>query len=475
MAQSVYQLSDAPAALIFKELRRNTFPILASTLLGLVLNFMELYYVSYLGKTALSGVVVAVTWTTTIFALTLGSYSTGVTREIAVHQDAVQRLPALAVTVLLGGIGLGVLSMLFFMPFGEELLSWMGLTGEALREGSIFLRVNAIAFPFLFFLGGFQGFMRGVGDPTTANQIITATIILNLIFTPLLALPWGLYLGVAGAAWGSVLAYACGMIWSLHTLSRQRVKWAVILRNVRNFDLQFFLKVLYIAIPSALTMFTIAITITILQNLVSRYGQEFLTAFSIVLRLELMIAKIGGAYGAAVLYVTSTYYTEAKLASALKSIRIQQAFLIGSILPIILWLSIMPTSWGALFTTNPEILGISTINTKYFVFGLPFIGLAQVIGFSFIAFGKPLWSLSLVVVKSFVFVIPVMAFLILIIKSQNMHLLFFGQVITIPCVWIYGEILLKRLHRTMVGPQRVALASVLERRRSYGKIFLFQK
>lgn len=64
MTSSVYHLSQVPTALIFKELRRHTFPILASNLMGFALNFMKLYYISSLGKTALSGVVVAVTWTT---------------------------------------------------------------------------------------------------------------------------------------------------------------------------------------------------------------------------------------------------------------------------------------------------------------------------------------------------------------------------------------------------------------------------
>ncbi len=82
----------------------------------------------------------------------------------------------------------------------------MGGTGEVYDGAIVYLRIAALGAPLFMLAGAGQGFLRGISDLRTPLVILvcahTANVALELVFV------YGFHWGLAGSAWGTVIAQA---------------------------------------------------------------------------------------------------------------------------------------------------------------------------------------------------------------------------------------------------------------------------
>jgi putative MATE family efflux protein len=100
--------------------------------------------------------------------------------------------------------GLGVLLGLLVAVFGRQAASLLGGSGAGLDAATTYLRISALGLPFLLLALAGAGHLQGLEDTRTPFGILAVSNVANLVLELLLV--YGLGTGIAGSAWGTVIA-----------------------------------------------------------------------------------------------------------------------------------------------------------------------------------------------------------------------------------------------------------------------------
>ena len=188
----------------------------ADPLLGLV----DTALVGRLGAVPLAALGVSVAlFTLAFFGFNFLTY--GTTAEVARLRGAgrPEAAATYALQALWLAVALGVLTTIVLEAAAPMLLGLMGAGGEVADAGLVYLRIRALAsVPVLVVLVG-HGAFRGCKDMRTPLWITAAVNGINAVLSWVLIYPVGL--GVAGAAWGTLLAQTAGAVTFL-VLGRRR-------------------------------------------------------------------------------------------------------------------------------------------------------------------------------------------------------------------------------------------------------------
>ncbi|MFT4218817.1 MAG: MATE family efflux transporter [Micropruina sp.] len=106
-----------------------------------------------------------------------------------------------------GTVLAGVLGVLTAVGVGfgaESLCAVLGAGGEVLRHATIYLRISALGLPAMLVMMAITGALRGVQDTRTPLIVSVAGFTLNALLN--VGLVYGLGWGIAGSAWGTMIA-----------------------------------------------------------------------------------------------------------------------------------------------------------------------------------------------------------------------------------------------------------------------------
>lgn len=101
-------------------------------------------------------------------------------------------------------VGLGGALFLLMALLAEPAVALMGGAGETGEMAVSYLRISALGLPFAMIALAGQGFLRGVGNLRRPLVILVAANALNVVLELLFV--YGFEWGLAGSAWGTVIA-----------------------------------------------------------------------------------------------------------------------------------------------------------------------------------------------------------------------------------------------------------------------------
>ena len=113
---------------------------------------------------------------------------------------------ALAAQSLWLAIGLGGTLMVVAVVFADPLITLMGGTGHTGDLATMYLRISALGLPFALIALAGQGYLRGIADLRTPLVVVVVAHVSNVVLELLFV--YGFDWGLAGSAWGTVLAQA---------------------------------------------------------------------------------------------------------------------------------------------------------------------------------------------------------------------------------------------------------------------------
>jgi putative MATE family efflux protein len=190
-----------------REILRLAFPALGALAAEPLYVLVDTAIVGHLGTPQLASLAIAATVLSTAFTvfnfLTYGTTAQVARLHGAGREADATRLGAQAQWLsLIIGLVLVVLIVALARPFAVL----MGAEGEVLDGAVLYMRIAALGAPAFMLASAGQGYLRGMGDLATPLKILIAAHVLNVVLELLFV--YGFDWGLAGSAWGTVIAQA---------------------------------------------------------------------------------------------------------------------------------------------------------------------------------------------------------------------------------------------------------------------------
>lgn len=235
---------------------------------------VDLAFVRQLGEAAIAGLSISFQVFFIILAL---SQIVAVTALSKVSQaygsgDLAEARERLTTFVLLAA-GIGVVSALSAYALAEPYVRAFTDDPEVFAFGLEYYRVNTITFLVQFLLIVFGNCFRGSGDFVLPVKLMLTSILINMILDPLLIFGLGPFpeLGIAGAAWATVVGQSVACVIYFYRLSRP--KSARALRWARpRFSSRVFVELFTRGLPAGLQFFLLSVVLGIVLAAMKEHG-----------------------------------------------------------------------------------------------------------------------------------------------------------------------------------------------------------
>jgi putative MATE family efflux protein len=188
-----------------REILRLALPALGALAAEPTYVLVDTAIVGHLGTPQLAALAIAATLLST--GLTLFNFLTyGTTAQVARLHGAGQEAAAgrLGAQALWLAVGLGAALFALALLLAPAAVAVMGGTGEVGEMSVTYLRISALGLPFAMIALAGQGFLRGVGNLRRPLVILVSANAANAVLEVLFV--YGFGWGIAGSAWGTVIA-----------------------------------------------------------------------------------------------------------------------------------------------------------------------------------------------------------------------------------------------------------------------------
>ena len=200
-------------------------------------------------------------------------------------------------------IGLSVLIAAVGWLVARPVLHAMGTPATSLPYAAAYLRVIFLAMPLLYAFAFFSAALRGAGDSRTPLRFLLLSVLLDIFFNPMLIFGLGPFpqLGIAGAAWATLLAQGLSLLAMLWYLRNKRhVLWlgrkdAGLLRV----DAAILRALIVKGVPMGLQMVLISLAMIAMMTMVNHQGTATTAAYGAAMQLWTYLQMPAMAIGAA--------------------------------------------------------------------------------------------------------------------------------------------------------------------------------
>lgn len=256
----------------------------------------SLWVGNLLGSEAFAAVTVATTIMVVVLAFVLGINNATLTifAQLRGTDDRQKIHSYLSAFVFLLTVLSLILSIAGFV-FTRPLLVLMNAPDSILEEAEIYLRINFAGTILLMGYNFISTALRAFGDSKTPLYFVFLATVLLTVLDPIFIA--GFDMGVAGAAYATVLAQSIAFIYSLFYLSKRYKNHSFRLRYPLWVEIK---TILELGIPSGLQMVVIYAGITVILALVNTLGESAVAGFGAAQRLDNIVLLPAVALGTAV-------------------------------------------------------------------------------------------------------------------------------------------------------------------------------
>lgn len=214
-----------------KAILKLSTPMIIAMLVQTLYNFADALWVSFLGPDALSAVGFFFPFFFMIMSIGSGigmGGSAAISRYIGSHKKEEADNVAGHTIVLM--FILGIIFTIPFVLLSRNIFEAMG-AGSVIEDATIYAQIMFAGTLLIFFVNVANSILRGEGDAKRSMYAMSFGSILNIILDPIFIYP--LKMGVAGAAWASVLSMGVSALILFYWLFVKKSSYVTI--NLSNF------------------------------------------------------------------------------------------------------------------------------------------------------------------------------------------------------------------------------------------------
>ncbi|MET3698468.1 putative MATE family efflux protein [Bacillus oleivorans] len=279
-------------------------PAMIENILQTVVGFVDTLFVARLGLNEVTAVGIANTIIAVYMAIFLAigvGASSLIARSIGAGDLAKAKGYAKQSTWI--SIVIGIIFGIISYFFAEPLLTLMGAEPEVLKDGVIYFRIVAVPSIFISLMLIFGSILRAAGDTKTPMKV---SLWINFIHIGLdYVLIFGMFgfngLGVAGAAWATVIVRIIGTIALYRSIQKSKVNFSVFKITIISKN-PLTASIIKLAIPTAAERLIMRLGQVLYFGLIVRIGTETYAAHTIAGNIEMFSYMPG--YGLAVAATT---------------------------------------------------------------------------------------------------------------------------------------------------------------------------
>ncbi|HHU54054.1 MAG TPA: MATE family efflux transporter [Clostridiaceae bacterium] len=169
------------------------------------------------------------------------------------------------------------------IPLSKPILNLINTPADIIDMSTSYLQITFIGFLGTAFFNIGSGILRGVGDSVTPLLYLLVSTIINTVLDMLFV--WEFKLGVAGAAWATIISQAISAILVLSQIYRSpRINR--LHRDDIKPNLKFIKELLLLGLPAGITQGLFSLAMIMVQNLTNRMGTMVVEANTAVIRLD---------------------------------------------------------------------------------------------------------------------------------------------------------------------------------------------
>ncbi|EMA05559.1 putative efflux protein, MATE family [Haloarcula vallismortis] len=289
----------------------------------------------------------------------------------------------------------------------DTFLSLMGASEDVLPMATSYMEVISLGLLFMFGFFVFVALMRGYGDTITPMLVMFGSVVLNIIIDPFLIFGWTVVknaplvgtvsfpeLGIEGAAIATVFSRALALVVGLAIMFRGTRGVQIHLRDMAP-DLSYLRRLVRIGLPASIEGTGRALSMNLLLVIVAMFPDTVVAAYGIGTRVFSVVFLPAIAVARGVETMTGQNMGADKPDRAAKAAGLAATVLFGvlTLAGILVWFIAAPIA--DLFTTNPEVVGITTQFLRYVALSFGFIGIMRAYTGSFRGAGKTLTAAAI--------------------------------------------------------------------------------
>lgn len=196
-------------------------------------------------------------------------------------------LSFLGISLLLGGVGLSL---------SRQIMVLLRTPENILDDATTYLNIYFLGLPFLFMYNVLSSMFNALGRSRIPLYLLIFSSVLNVALDIYMVGP--LQMGVAGAAWATLIAQGISAVLSFCIFLKELRAYPGSLSG-RLFDVAELQNMAKVALPSILQQSTVSIGMMIVQAVVNPFGTQALAGYAATMRVEnvfsLIFVSIGNA------------------------------------------------------------------------------------------------------------------------------------------------------------------------------------
>ena len=277
-------------------------PIMATSLIQMAYNLIDMIWIGKIGASAVASVGAAgmFMWLSNglvTLAKMGGQIKVGHALGAQKKEDAASYAQSSIQMGIVFAIGFGILSIVF----ADEMIGFFQLnSAQVIQDAKLYLMITCGLVIFSFMNQIFTGILTAMGNSRTSFIATGIGLVLNIVLDPLFIFGFGAIppMGVAGAAIATVLAQLVVMLLFLHTILRDTVLFSNI-HILHSYSSQHTMEIFRIGLPSAVQSMLFSGISMVIARLIAVWGDAAVAVQKVGSQIESISWMTAEGYAAA--------------------------------------------------------------------------------------------------------------------------------------------------------------------------------
>ena len=252
-------------------------------------------------------------------------------------------------------------------------------------------------------------FTRSLGYAKAAGIGLTLGGVINIVLDPVFIFPFGLDMGVAGAAVATMISNVVSLVFFSVLFFRNKRQWSISFRITDALPAkEIAFPVLSIGFPSALISLLSAVSNGVLNNLISRHGEVAVAAVGIAKKMDILPANVAIGITQGSLPLIAYSYGAKEKEKTRKLLYTTGVLSFAATAVVVILLEIFAAPVAKLFIQDAETVQYATQFIRRLCVAIPLYAITITVNSFFQAVNRPRHAFAISIIRKGIFDLPLM-------------------------------------------------------------------